>query len=71
MALLTFFSWIILLLLLFCRYRFFFLAFVNKQNFKHLREIYISGRKKQGQSRLGFLGLLVSLEEGFRQMILL
>lgn len=41
---------------------FFFLAFVNKQNFKHLREIHISGRKRRGQSWLGFLGFLVSLE---------
>lgn len=56
---------VLLLLLLFCRYRiFFFLAFANKQNFKRLRDTHLSGRKRHGQPRLHFLGLLVSLEGG-------
>lgn len=49
----------------------FFLAFVNKQNFKRLRDTHLSGRKRHGQPRLHFLGLLVSLEGGFQQIILL
>lgn len=71
LLMLFFLRMILLLLLLFCRYRIFFLAFVNKQNFKRLRDTHLSGRKRHGQPRLHFLGLLVSLEGGFRQIILL
>lgn len=42
---------------------FFLFFFCYKQNFKHLREVHISGKKKQEQS--SFPGLLSSLEGGF------